>query len=155
MIETFCNNQVSENEIMKFNSKWQKSYEKSGYICWSLNVVLQVLVLKFNIRMLGSITQLFRKNHLIVRIAHRKSERIMIIPHKSDIHQEFVILISTVPPVKYRIVLTVNQTAGMLGTQKTELVYASISLCLDIITIHMLCIVLASVIVRHSDHNLF
>ena len=70
-------------------------------------------------------------------------------------HQEFVVLVSTVPPVKYRFVLTVNQTAGMLGTQKTELVYASISLCLDIINIHMLCIVLAVVIVGHSDHNLF
>ena len=25
LIETFCNIQVSENEIMKFNSQWQKS----------------------------------------------------------------------------------------------------------------------------------
>ena len=70
-------------------------------------------------------------------------------------HQDFVVLISTVLPVKYCFVLTVNQTAGMLDTQKTELVYASISLCLDIIKIHMLCIVLALVIVGHSDHNLF
>ena len=70
-------------------------------------------------------------------------------------HQEFVVLVSTVPSVKYRFVLTVNQTAGTLGTRKTELVYASISLCLDIIKIHMLCIVLALVIVGHSDHNLF
>ena len=92
---------------------------------------------------------------LDLRIAHRKSERIMIIPHKSDMHQEFVVLVSTVPPVKYRFVLTVNQTAGTLGTQKTELVYASISLCLDIIKIDMLWIVLALVIVRQSDHNLF
>ena len=105
--------------------------------------------------MLGSITQLFWKNHLIVRIAHRKSERIMIIPHKSDMHREFVVLVSIVPPVKYRFVLTVNQTAGTLGTQKTELVYASISLCLDIIKIDMLCIMLTLVIVGHSDHNLF
>ena len=75
-------------------------------------------------------------------------------PHKSDMHQEFVILISTVLPVKYCFVLTVNQTAGTLGTQKTELVYASISLCLDIIKMHMLCTVLALVIVGHSDHNL-
>ena len=79
----------------------------------------------------------------------------MIIPHKSDMHQEFVVLVSTVSPVKYRFVLTVNQTAGTLGTQKTELVYASISLCLDIIKIDMLWIVLALVIVRQSDHNLF
>ena len=43
-------------------------------------------------------------------------------------HQELVVLVSTVPPVKYRFVLTINQTAGTLGTQKTELVYASISL---------------------------
>ena len=148
MYGTFCNNQVSENEIMKFNSKWPKSYEKSRYICWSLNVVLQLLVLKFNIKMSRSINQLFRKNHLIVRIAH-------IIPHKSDMHQEFVVLVSTVPPVKYGFVLTVNKTAGTLGTQKSELVYASISFCLDIIKIHMLCIVLAVVIVGHSDHNLF
>ena len=69
-------------------------------------------------------------------------------------HQEFV-LVSTVPSVKYGFVLTVNQTAGTLGARKTELVYASISLCLDIIKIHMLCIVLALVIVGHSDHNLF
>ena len=48
-------------------------------------------------------------------------------------HQEFLVLVSTVPPVKYCFVLTVNQTSEMLGTQKTELVYASISLCLDII----------------------
>ena len=104
--------------------------------------------------MLGSITQLFWKNHLIVRIAHKKSERIMIIPHKSNMHQEFAILVSTVSPV-YRFVLTVNQTAGTLGTQKTELLYAGISLCLNIIKIHMLCIVLVLVIVGHSDHNLF
>ena len=71
----------------------------------------------------GIITQLFGKNHLIVRIAHRKSETITVIPHKSDMHQEFVVLVSTVPLVKHRFVLTVNQTAGMLGTQKTELVY--------------------------------
>ena len=58
-------------------------------------------------------------------------------------HQEFIVLVSTVPPVKYRFVLTINQTAGMLGTQKTQLVYANISLCLDIKKIHMLCIVLA------------
>ena len=45
---------------------------------------------------------------------------------------------SSVPPVKYHFVLTVNQTARTLGTQKTELVYASISLCWDIIKIHML-----------------
>ena len=51
--------------------------------------------------------------------------------------------------------LTVNETAGTLGTGKTEFAYASISLCLDIIKIHMLCIVLALVIVGHSDHNLF
>ena len=70
-------------------------------------------------------------------------------------HQEFIVLVSIVLPVKYHFVLTVNQTAGMLGTQKTELVYPSISLCLDIIKIHMLCIVLALVIVGHSDHNLF
>ena len=70
-------------------------------------------------------------------------------------HQDFVVLISTVLPVKYCFVLTVNQTAGMLGTQKTVLVYASISLCLDIIKIHMLCIVLALVIVGQSDHDLF
>ena len=70
-------------------------------------------------------------------------------------YQELVILVSTVPPVKYRLVLTVNQTAGTLGTQKTELVYASISLCLDVIKIHMLCIVLALAIVGHSDHDLF
>ena len=68
-------------------------------------------------------------------------------------HQEFVVLVSTVLPGKYRFVLTVNQTTGTLGTRKTELVYASISLCLDIIKIHMLCIVLALVIVGHSDHN--
>ena len=110
LIETFCKNQVSENEIMKFNSKWQKIYEKSGCICWSLNVVFQPLVLKFSIRMSGSITQLFWKNHLIVRIAHRKSERIMIIPHKSDMHQEFIVLISTVPPVKYCFALTVSKS---------------------------------------------
>ena len=108
-----------------------------------------------DLKMLGSITQLFWKNHLIVRIAHRKSERILIIPHKNDMHQEFVVLVSTVPPVKYCFVLTVNQTAGTLGTQKTELVYASISLCLDIIKIHMLCTVLALVIVGRSDHNIF
>ena len=48
-------------------------------------------------------------------------------------HQEFLVLVSTVPPVKYCFVLTVNQTAEMIGTQKTELVYASINLCLDII----------------------
>ena len=70
-------------------------------------------------------------------------------------HQEFVVLVSTLPLVKYRFVLTVNQTAGTLGTQKTELVYASISLCLDIIKIHMLCLVLALVVLGHSDHNLF
>ena len=70
-------------------------------------------------------------------------------------HQEFVVLVSTVPPVKYRFVLTVNQTSGTLGTQKTELVFASISLCLDIIKIHILCIVLALVIIGQSDHNLF
>ena len=70
-------------------------------------------------------------------------------------HQEFVVLVYTVPPVKYRFVLTVNRAAGMLGTQKTELVYASIGLCLDIIKILMLCIVLALVIVGHRDHNLF
>ena len=70
-------------------------------------------------------------------------------------HQEFVVLISTVLPVKYCFVLTVNQTAGTLGTRKTELVYASISLCLDIVKIHMLCLVLALVVVGHSDHNLF
>ena len=68
-------------------------------------------------------------------------------------HQEFVVLVSIVPPVKYHFVLTANQSAGTLGTRKTELVYASISLCLDIIKIHMLCIVLALVIVGHSDHN--
>ena len=39
LIETFCNNQMSENEIMQFNSKWQESYEKSGYICWSLHKI--------------------------------------------------------------------------------------------------------------------
>ena len=50
---------------------------------------------------------------------------------------------------------SVNQTAGTLSTQNIELVYASISLCLDIIKIHRLCIVLALVIVGHSDHNLF
>ena len=68
-------------------------------------------------------------------------------------HQEFVVLVSTVPPVKYHLVLTVHQTAGMLGTQKTELVYAGISLCLDIIKIHMLCIVLfeLSFIISFSD----
>ena len=70
-------------------------------------------------------------------------------------HQEFVALVSTVPPVMYRFVLTVNQAAGMLGTQKTELVYASISQCLNIMKTHMLCIVLASVIFGYSDHNLF
>ena len=70
-------------------------------------------------------------------------------------HQEFVVFVSNVPPVKYRFVLTVNETAGTLGTRKTKFVYASISLCLDIIKIHMLCIVLALVIVGHSDHNLF
>ena len=70
-------------------------------------------------------------------------------------YQEFVALVSAVPSVKYRIVLIVNQTTVTLGTRKTELVYASISLCLDIIKIHMLCIVLALVIVGHSDHNLF
>ena len=70
-------------------------------------------------------------------------------------YQELVVLVSTVPPVKYRLVFTVNQTAGTLGTQKTELVYASISLCLDVIKIHMLCIVLALAIVGHSDHDLF
>ena len=104
--------------------------------------------------MSGSITQLFSKSHLIVRIANRKSERIMIISQKSDMHQEFVVLVSNVPPVKYRFVLTVNQTAGTLGTQKTELLFASISLCLDIIKMHMLCIVLALLIVGHSEHNL-
>ena len=57
-------------------------------------------------------------------------------------HQEFVVRVSTVPPVKYRFVLTANQAAGRLDTRKTELVYASISLCLDIMRIHMLCIVL-------------
>ena len=68
-------------------------------------------------------------------------------------HQEFVVLVSTVPPVKYHFVLTVHQTAGMLGTQETELVYAGISLCLDIIKIHMLCIVLFewSFIISFSD----
>ena len=70
-------------------------------------------------------------------------------------HQGFLILAFTVPPVKYRFALTVNQIARMLGTQKTELIYASISLCLDIIKIHMLCIVLGLVIAGHSDHNLF
>ena len=70
-------------------------------------------------------------------------------------HQEFVVLVSTVPPVKYSFVLTVNETAGILGTWKTELVYASISLCLDIIKINMLCIVLALVIVGYIDHNIF
>ena len=70
-------------------------------------------------------------------------------------HQEFVVLISTVPPVKYRFVLTVNQSAGTLGTRKTELVYAINSLCLDIIKINTLCIVLALFIVGHSDNNLF
>ena len=69
-------------------------------------------------------------------------------------HQEFVVLVSTVPSVKYFFAVTVNQTAGTLATRKTELVYASISLCLDIIKIHMRCIVLALVIVGHSDHNL-
>ena len=39
LIETFCNNQMSENEIMQFNSKWQESYEKSGYICWLLHKI--------------------------------------------------------------------------------------------------------------------
>ena len=74
----------------------------------------------------------------------------------SDMHQEFVVLVCTVPPVKYRFVLTVNQTTEALSTlKKNELVYASISLCLNIIKIHMLCIVLALVIVGHSDHNLF
>ena len=68
-------------------------------------------------------------------------------------HQEFVVLVSTVPPEKYRFVLTVNQTAGTLNTRKTQIVYASISLCLDII--HMLCLVLALVIVGHSDNKLF
>ena len=70
-------------------------------------------------------------------------------------HQEFVVLASTVLPVKYCFVLRVNQTAGTLGTQKTELVYASINLCLDIIKTFMLCIVLALVIVGQCDHNLF
>ena len=70
-------------------------------------------------------------------------------------HQEFFVLVSTVQPIKYYFVLTVNETAGTLGTGKTEFAYASISLCLDIIKIHMLCIVLALVIVGHSDHNLF
>ena len=70
-------------------------------------------------------------------------------------HQELVVLVSPVLPVQYRFILTVNQTAETLGTQKTELVYASISLCLDIIKIHNLCTVLALVIVGHSDHNLF
>ena len=70
-------------------------------------------------------------------------------------HQELVVLISTVPLVKYHFVLTINQTAGTLGTWKTELVYASISLCLDIIKTHMLCIELVLVIVGHSHHNLF
>ena len=70
-------------------------------------------------------------------------------------HQEFVFVISTVPPVKYCFVLTVNQTAGTPGMRQTELVHASISLYLDIIKIHMLCIVLALVIVGHSGHNLY
>ena len=56
---------------------------------------------------------------------------------------------------KVSLCLAVNQTAGMLGTWKTELTYASISLCLDIIKIHILCAVLALVIVVHNDHNLF
>ena len=70
-------------------------------------------------------------------------------------HQEFVVLVSNVPSAKYCFVLTVNQTAGGLGTRKTELVCTSISLCLDITKIHMLCIVLALVMTGHSDHNLF
>ena len=67
-------------------------------------------------------------------------------------YQEFVVLLPTVPPVKYRSALTVNHTAGTLGTRKTELDYANISLCSDIVKTHMLCIVLALVIVGHSDH---
>ena len=70
-------------------------------------------------------------------------------------YQEFVVFVSTVLPVKYRFVLTVNQTTGTLDTQKTVLVYASISLCLDIIKRHMLCILSALVIVGHSDHNIY
>ena len=70
-------------------------------------------------------------------------------------HQKFVVLVSTVLPVKYLFVLTVNQIARTLGTRKIELVYASISLYFNIIKIHVLCIVLALVIVGHSDHNLF
>ena len=35
-------------------------------------------------------------------------------------HQKFVFIISTVPPVKYHFVLTVNQTAGRVDTRKTE-----------------------------------
>ena len=70
-------------------------------------------------------------------------------------HQEFVVLVSNVSPARYCFVLIVNQTAGRLGTRETELVCTSISLCLDITKIHMLCIVLALVIAGHSDHNLF
>ena len=43
-------------------------------------------------------------------------------------HQELVFLVSTVAYVKYHFVLTVNQTAGTLGTRKTKLLYATISL---------------------------
>ena len=39
----------------------------------------------------------------------------------------------------------------MLGARKTELVYAS----MDITKIHMLSIMLALVIVGHTDHNLY
>ena len=39
LTEIFCNNQLSENEILKFNPKWYKIYEKEGYICWSLNKI--------------------------------------------------------------------------------------------------------------------
>ena len=70
-------------------------------------------------------------------------------------HQEFFVPVSTVLTINYRFVLTVNETAGTRGTGKTEFAYASISLCLDIIKIHVLCIVLHLVIVGHSNHNLF
>ena len=41
-------------------------------------------------------------------------------------HQEFVVLVSIVPPEKYRFVLTVNQTAKTLSTRKIQIVYATI-----------------------------
>ena len=43
-------------------------------------------------------------------------------------HQEFVVLVSTVLPAKYRFVLIVNQTAGMLNTRISLFGYSALGM---------------------------